>query len=247
MKSIIKILIASSFLILILFVWNEWQGLSLSKTINSDKVAAFFTAIGSLLTAVTVFLLYKQIQEQIKDRKAASKPDLYPADQFFTLTPSHGLPKLSRDNKEDIVIGLINLHNIGFGAAKEIKVIWYLNKDVIASLIDKNFRQLYLNRETEFKYSFVLPNNLIEIPLPLMYIASLNHFKEGWSEMIWEELFLEIIYKDVHGTNYTDKKFKVFAYVGRHYALLKFIPTDSIKLEKKSTMISTMLAEQKRP
>ena len=70
MKSITKILIAFSVFIFILFIWKEWKGWSIEKKINADKVAAFFTAIGSLLTAVTVYFLYKQIQEQIEDRKA---------------------------------------------------------------------------------------------------------------------------------------------------------------------------------
>jgi hypothetical protein len=66
-------------------LWKELPDLSLSKKINAEKVSSFFIAMGSLLTAVTVYLLYKQIKEQIEDRKASSRPDLYPEDQFFTL------------------------------------------------------------------------------------------------------------------------------------------------------------------
>jgi hypothetical protein len=248
MKSLIKyILIPSAVILFVLFFWNEWQGLSTSKKINADKISAFFTAIGSIATAVTVYLIYKQIEEQRKDRKAAAKPDLYPEDQFFSVIMSHGMSILKRDKKDDRIIGLINLHNIGFGAAKEIKVIWHFNKDVISPLVDQQLLKVYLNSETESKHSFVLPISLIEIPLPLMYLSSFRYFKEGWLEMTWEELFLEIIYKDVHNNRYTDKKFKAFVYVSSNYVLIKFIPSDNIKLSKESTMIATELAEQKRP
>lgn len=125
MKTLIKILILCSVIIVVLFLWQELPDLSLSKKINAEKVSAFFAAIGSLLTAVTVYLLYKQIKEQIEDRKAASRPDLYPERQFFTLVRERSFPKLTRDKKDEVLAGLISLHNIGLGAAKEITVKWH--------------------------------------------------------------------------------------------------------------------------
>jgi hypothetical protein len=213
--------------------------------INAEKVAAFFTAIGSLLTAVTVYLLYKQIQEQIEDRKAANKPDLYPQDQFFTITERSSLPQLKRENKEDVLNGLFNLHNIGLGAAKEIKVKWHFQKEIFIPLIKKELLPLYVNRGIESDYSFVLPNNLIEVPFPIMYVASLAGFQDGWAEVTWEELFLELTYKDVHDYQCPAKKFKVVVYVGKHYALFTFKRADVIQLKKESTMISTELTVKK--
>jgi hypothetical protein len=241
MKSILKTLILCSIIIVILFLWQEFPGLSLSKKINAEKVSSFFTAIGSLLTAVTVYLLYKQIKEQIEDRKASSRPDLYPEDQFFTLIQERNFPKLTRDKKEDVLAGLISLHNIGLGAAKEIIVKWHFKKDILAPLITADLVQLYTNRETERNYSFVSPNNQIEVQLPIMYLASLSSFKNGWTEMVWEELFLEISYKDIHDFDCPVKKFKVVVYVGAHYASFNFIRTDSIVLTDESTMISRAL------
>lgn len=195
------------------------------------------------MTAVTVYLLYKQIKEQIEDRKASSRPDLYPERQFFTLTQKEGFPKLTRDNKEDVLAGLISLYNIGLGAAKEITIKWHFKKDILVPFIVSDLVQFYSNRETERNYSFVSSNSKIEVQLPLMYLASLSSFKEGWTEMIWEELFMEISYKDIHDYNYPTKKFKVTVYVGAHYASFNFIRTDLIKLSDKSTMISRMLLE----
>ena len=101
------------------------------------------------MTAVTVYLLYKQIKEQIEDRKASSRPDLYPERQFFTLTQKEGFPKLTRDNKEDVLAGLISLYNIGLGAAKEITIKWHFKKDILVPFIVSDLVQFYSNRETE--------------------------------------------------------------------------------------------------
>lgn len=246
MKSFIKIFIFCSVPIIILFLWKELPDLSVSKKINAEKVSAFFTAIGSLFTALTVYLLYNQIKEQIEDRKAASRPDLYPERQFFNLIRERNLPKLARDKKEDVLTGLISLHNIGLGAAKEITVKWHFNKDILAPLINPELVQLYSNQETERNYSFVSPSNQLDIQLPLMYLATLSYFKDNWAEVVWEELFLEIAYKDIHDFECPEKLFKVVVYVGVHYALFEFTRVKSIHLSDKSTIISTELLNHKK-
>lgn len=224
-----------------LFLWKEFPDLSLSKKINAEKVSSFFIAIGSLLTAITIYLLYKQMKEQIEDRKAASRPRLYPERQFFALVQQKPLPKLTRDEKEDVLAGSIFLHNVGLGAAIEIKVNWRFQKNILAPMIEPNFVNIYSNRPTEQNYAFIPSNKQIDIQVPLMYLASLSSFKDGWSEMIWEELFLEITYKDIHNFAYSNK-FKVVTYVGALYVLFTFSRVDSIILSNESSMISTELS-----
>ena len=241
MKSIIKFFISCTVVLLILFSWQEFSNVSLSKKINTDKVSSFFTAIGSLLTAITVFLLYKQIKEQVEDRKASSKPDLYPADQFFNLTQDKVMPKLSRDKKTDVLNGLILIHNIGLGVAKEITINWHFNNDVLAPFVDSSLLEFYKNDETKEAHAFIASNKQLEIQVPLMYISSLSFFKRGWTEMIWEELYLEISYKDIHDFQYSSKIFKVTVHVDSHYAAFRFKKSDTINLSNKSIMRSSML------
>ena len=76
-----------------------------------------------------------------------------------------------------------------------------------------------------------------------MYLASLSSFEKGWSEMIWEELFLELSYKDIHDFVYNDK-FKVVTHVGAYYVEFTFSTVGSIALSDESTMISTELLYQ---
>jgi hypothetical protein len=247
MKTSIKIIIIFSVVVIAVpFLWQELPELSLSKKINAEKMSAFFTALGSFLTAVTIYLLYKQIKEQIEDRKAASRPDLYPERQFFTLIREKNFPKLTRDKKNDVLAGLISLHNIGLGAAKEIMVKWHFKKDILKPLITPEFVQLYTNRETERNHSFVSPNNTLEIQLPLMYLATLSSFEDGWAEVVWEELFLEISYKDIHDFECPVKIFKVVVYVGANYVSFEFARTKSILLTDNTTITSTQLLYEKK-
>jgi hypothetical protein len=178
MKQLIRLLSFFIIFLLILFMWQEISDLSFSKKINSEKVSSFFTAISSILTAITVFLLYRQIEVQIEDRKASTKPDLYPADQFFTLTQDKILPNLTKAGSANLLNGLVSIYNIGFGAAKEIKIRWHFSQDILKNLIDATVCQLYKSLEKEDTHHFVLPNNKIEKQLPLMYISSLSYFKK---------------------------------------------------------------------
>ena len=123
---------------------------------------------------------------------------------------------------------------------------WHFKKDVLAPHINPDLVQLYTNRETERNYSFVSPNNQIEIQLPLMYLATLSSFKAGWAEVMWEELFLELSYKDIHDFECPIKIFKVAVCVGAHYASFEFTRTKSILLTDKSTIISTMLLDHNK-
>lgn len=240
MKTIIKISILCAAFLLVLFLWQEFPDWSTSSKINAEKVSSFFTAISALLTAVTVFLLYKQIKEQIEDRKASSKPDLYPEDQFFSMAYDKLMPKLKRNGKDEGLNGLISLHNIGFGVAKEIRIEWQFNKDILAPLVDSSMRELYVNNIKEDKHSFILANKQLEIQLPLIYISSLSFFRAGWTEMIWEELFFKISYKDIHDFQYPSKTFKVTVYVASNYVAFRFTETSSIKLSNEATMRSVM-------
>jgi hypothetical protein len=211
MKSITKLFIACSFIVFILFIWNEWADLSIHKKINADKVSAFFTALGSLLTAVTVFLLYKQIKEQVEDRKAASRPDLYPTETSFTVKEWiwEGDPNITYPlfidktiNNSDGHNPKLQLHNIGLGAAKEIKVTWHFKDDEVK----KEIADIYHNPWTEYltssQYGFIIANNSISIFLPKQFLYSFGKLAKRNDETKNRFLALELTYKDISGHSY---------------------------------------------
>jgi len=136
------------------------------------------------------------------------------------------------------------LHNIGLAVAKEITINWHFNKEVLSALVDSGLREFYMdNGDEKDTHSFISANSQMEKQLLLIYISSLSYFKPGWTEMIWEELFLEIAYKDIHDFQYEPKIFKVSVYVSTHYAAFRFHRVDSINLSKVSTMRIIMLEE----
>lgn len=240
MKLLIKLFILCSVVLLVLFLWREIPDLSISKKINPEKVSSFFTAIGSLLTAITVFLLYEQIKEQIEGRRAASKPDLYPADQFFNLKHDKIMPRLTRDKKNEALSGLISIHNIGFATAKEIIVRWRFNKDLLGKLVEGGLKDFYMSEETEDAFSFVSANSQLDAQLPLIYMASFSSFKSGWTLTIWEELYLEISYKDIHDFLYSTKIFKATVYVDLNFVRFEFKRVDFVNLSNESTIRSPL-------
>jgi hypothetical protein len=243
MKRYIILIAILSIILLILFFWQEWNDLSYLKKINPEKFSSFFSALGSILTAITVYLLYAQYKEQIEDRKAASRPDLYPEDQFFSVINNEKSPMvlLKREKKIDELNGLFNIHNIGFGAAKEISIKWHFSKELISLLISPEFIKLYSNFKIEQNYSFINVGKNIEVQFPIMYLASLSYFKNGWSEMKWEELFLEISHVDIHDFKSPSKFFKVDVYVNSNYASFRFSRVNEFLLSNSSTMKSMIL------
>ena len=56
----------------LLLVNRHWD---LNASVNESVLEAWGTIMGAIFTAYTVYLLFKQNQQQLEDRKAASKPD----------------------------------------------------------------------------------------------------------------------------------------------------------------------------
>jgi hypothetical protein len=233
MKSITKILIPSSVFILILFFWKEIPDLSIHKKINADKISAFFTAIGSLLTAVTVYLLYKQIQEQIEDRKAASRPDLFPASTKYymedieieingELKPFPIFRRIINDKRDAKDSLNLKIHNIGLGAARDILVKWHYNESKAKERNAYNYlEQPPLNPPQP--HSFILANDTIEITLPFHYMQTLGVSSNSDEEA--EKLFIELNYKDISGHSYK-KFFTAYNFVDGNYLDISFMYVD---------------------
>lgn len=151
------------------------------------------------------------------------------------------MPRLNKEASPNRLNGLISIHNIGFGAAKEIKIDWHFNKSNLASLVDSSIRDFYTKLDTDDTHNFILPNSKVEKQLPLIYISSLSYFKKGWSEMIWEELYLEISYKDILDNHYASKYFKATVYVNSIYVAIQFSKVERIELKNKLTIKSSVI------
>ena len=204
---ILRIFIGLIILIVIIFLWKELPDLSLSKKINSEKVSALATSFGALITAITVYFLYKQLEYQIEDRKAATKPDLYPiglklfvkGEEKFSVNEIgdggfYYVPQfIVADNEEkNRIFVSIQIHNIGLAAAKEIKYEWKFDEEEV----QKRIHQLYpaLLDSSDKMIDFIPAGANVEIKFPESYLNTcgpqLNYTKE---EEVEKKAFGKII------------------------------------------------------
>lgn len=215
-------------LIVTSFLWKE--PLSLTKSINSDKFGDFGTLLASLLTGITVLLLYKQINEMILDRKASSQPDLYPtATNFETndisvdnpMSNDKYLPipffyRIENGVKSNKFSTKVSLFNIGHGAAKEIKISWEYNEQDIIQIIQGKYGSGKYDR-LEDRIDFAPANKNVEINLPLHYMKACGSlcndtigalFLNQEQKQLKPPLKLHLKFKDIFDNSH-DRKFDV--------------------------------------
>lgn len=146
--------------------------------INADKVAAYATTISSLLTAITVFLLYRQMGEQIKENRESIEPELYPSQCSFTVvqeldrfTGDIQRPSFRQYDKklQKQIHPKVAIHNIGLGPAKEVNMKWEYDKESIKFFTEDRFE--IISPELESAYlDFVLLDQKDWVNLPLTYL-----------------------------------------------------------------------------
>lgn len=147
-------------LLIIVFCWKE--DFDINKTIDSDKVGNFATILGSFATSITIFFLYKQLEEMAESRRASSLPQLYLTKskyEYCTMDKTiDGPPELEGETGDfpffrritddesgynytassfksyEFTQAYIELENIGLGTAKDVKISWKFENDKIDAL-----------------------------------------------------------------------------------------------------------------
>jgi len=217
-----KLIIFGIFPLLIFFIWEEWNNISIYKKIDTDKFSAFFTILNTMATSLTIYLLYKQNIDQQTQIKVSTRPNLYPQDQFFNkILEKNKSINLKKNKKNNIIISLFSLHNIGIAASKDIKIKWHFSRDNLSKYFEKDLFELYKNKDCDSNYLFIKANCFIDIPFPLMYIQSILQLNNEY-ECEWHELILELSYKDINENLYTSNFFKVTTYVGAMFVSFRF-------------------------
>ncbi|MFN4313916.1 MAG: hypothetical protein ACK4E0_06475 [Chitinophagaceae bacterium] len=136
------------------FVWQEWDSFSIYNKIDHDKFAAFASAIAAILTAATVYLLYRQNQEQIKQRKSDFEPFIV----FY-------------DIKTNLAAGGFSFEvmNIGRGPARSLRLEWRYNYEEFVKEFGQYFKGEPARDLIPRKISHVLPSNKVAIERPVDY------------------------------------------------------------------------------
>jgi len=137
-------------LLLIPFLWKESEDLSLSKKINHEKFADFFTSILTLYGTIgAIYLASKQNKIAENNNEAVIKPDLIPEKSSFKMEDfpkraEASLEKLSpwvipKPILENSNVGL-KVKNMGVGMARKISIEWKFDK----AEVDKKIQGVYL-------------------------------------------------------------------------------------------------------
>ena len=165
------------------FFWEE--KLDYKKVIDSDKLADFFTIIGSFATSITVYLLYKQVEEMVNGRNAAYQPELFfhdktvytkniPNSNFLpqkgVSRPTHIVGFNDDQNAPEFYSNIvIELHNIGLDTAKKVNFQWQYDEQEVIKYIGNKYDSAQIYRK-ETTIDFVQINSRAELYLPYAFM-----------------------------------------------------------------------------
>jgi len=240
MKTAYKILLGITFIILVItFLWKEKP--DINRLIDSGKLADFFTIIGAFATSITVYLLYKQVEEMVNGRNAAYQPELFFHDktvytkdipnsnfnpQKGVIRPTHIVGFNDDKNASAFYSNIvIELHNIGLGTAKKVNIQWLYDEQEVKKYIGNMYdsEQRY---DKETTIDFVQIDSKAELCLPYgfmqlygLQLVSPMQFNE---ESEKPKLKISLSYQNIFGKDYNTED-------GKNTFEVKFIQeTDKI-------------------
>ncbi len=211
-------------LLFTLFLWNEFNDFSSEEKINDEKIGNFFSSLGAIAAAVSIYFLYKQLIEMDATRRSAYHPDLYPSQtklktqnfyyESFGSKPKVHISKLTIYNEK--VKPYITLHNIGLGAAKNIRIEWKYDLEAVENFIKETYNYDKKQRTESEHLDFLPANSKIQIKIPYFYLNCYGEFLNQSISMVLltqEDvmkplLSLEISYQDIQD-NIVKKTFNV--------------------------------------
>jgi hypothetical protein len=229
MRKIIILFIIFASCLTIVFLWKEIPSFDLSKKINSEKIASYFTALGSVAAAISVYFLYGQLLEMKDTRRAAYQPDLYPSYSKFQVqdvanptifeggnNPIVKVIRLEDNHPQEQFRPYIELHNIGLGAAKNISILWKYDVDAVEVLIKDTYQHYKITEPENEHLDFLQATGKTFMSIPYHFFnccgEQLNQSYLDVIEPITEkpkpEIGLQLRYQDIQN-NWFDKYFKV--------------------------------------
>ncbi|MHA8070898.1 hypothetical protein V7S77_03155 [Aquirufa ecclesiirivi] len=196
------------FFITVVFLWQEPTFFDIHKTINNQKIADYFTSIGSIGSVGALIFLYLQLREMKRQSMASLKPELYILSTVFESNELY-----SEANN-------LELYNLGRGYAKCVEVEWIYD---VNGVIQEggNFSSPATGIE-KFKYDFVPIEGHIKIRLPQFYLTccggDIISLDEEEFSKVKPKLTLRIYYQAIN-----DEKFTA----SFEAKILEYVPFDS--------------------
>lgn len=201
-----------------LFLWNEIYNFNLQEKINDEKISNFFSALGAVAAAISIYFLYKQLIVMDATRRAAYHPDLYPnkvklkVENFshptFGDKPEVNISRLSTYTEKNEPY--VTLHNIGLGAAKNIKIEWKYDLDAVEDFIKETYSYKKRKKTENEHLDFLQANGKIQINIPKFYFNCYGEFLNQnisrilvmQEDMKKPSLALELSYHDIQDNEF---------------------------------------------
>lgn len=238
----IILILFTIFTLILTFSFFRGEHIDFNCKINDEKIGNFFTALGSVAAIISIYFLYKQLGEIQDARRASQQSDIYPSFTQFIVKDEYNFSAFAENEKpvlriyrnepthlEQTIRPYIELHNIGFGAAKNISLKWDYNKNEIIKLIKDVY---YYNENTtkeKEEIDFVQADGKFNIKIPSFYLIccgeQLNQSYLDTIEPIDEKpkpkIQLEINYQDTQNNHY-NKIFDISVEAFLHIVDLRF-------------------------
>lgn len=225
--------------ITVLFFWNEIADLDIGRKINYEKVSAYFTAIASIGTTLTLFLFFWQIKVMEDANRLPIRPEIFIQWKQFEIyeEDSFDLPivmikLLFNDPKiGSYPIPYLNAVNVGNGVAKKIKMKWEYDINEVEQFVNGSYNlEVFKTKKEEVEFDFLKPNEYLNIAPPKKYLAccgsKLNpSLTESW---LYPEsnkkpaLFLHVNYCDISNTYIYHKRFEVLVKAVSNTVMFQF-------------------------
>ena len=147
-KNLIYVLTTVLIVVTVFFIWGELRDLKISEKINHEKFGSYFTTVGALLTALSLFLIYLQLSESKKQNDFAIQPALFIESKIFKIQDfgSNSITKsyINIDAEDNIAQNDswgIKVINVGNGTALKIEAEWIFDMKTVKEFTEKYYRR----------------------------------------------------------------------------------------------------------
>jgi len=236
MKTTILSVIASVIIILVSFIFAWDEEFCPDMPLNDEKFGNYATVVGAIVTTFALIFLGMQLREMEQARNASYKPLLIPEDlHIYTkdsskvddVSPIHPEFYLDEDMQRSSKI-YVNIHNMGKGVAKNIKIQWRYDIGDLKKYIEPQYiLGPYWGRRfgPVNSISFIEETKYNPIPFPIDYLlcCGVRLNKPALFLSNKPKLTLILRCEDLHESVHLTKEFEVLPIVDYEKISMAFL------------------------
>ena len=214
-KPFFIILVTALIVITIIFLWKE-NSINIAERINYEKFSSYFTSIGAIITAFSLYFIYFQLAESRKQNNFSIRPQLFVEQKTFKMkevedtTISNGYVNIETKDTDPKDEWGIRVINVGNGTALKVEAEWIFNMNEVKAITEPYYSS---RLETVINYrkfrDYLRTNDTLNIGLPFVYLNLFgsklfpDHDKGKYVELLYKpELKIRLKYLDLEHKRY---------------------------------------------